>query len=179
MQTGAEKQERWSHIIEMKVLQALAHHMLGEKQEAQTHLAQAVDLAEPEGYIRVFVDEGTPMADLLSLLRKQQHTPGLTAYLDTLLLAFRQESQEQKRPLEKARQRATVQPLLDPLSKRELELLQLVAQGASNPEIAEELVLSVDTVKHHVYNIYSKLGVKNRIKALARAHDLGLISEGP
>jgi len=70
-----------------------------------------------------------------------------------------------------------VQPLLAPLSKRELELLQLVAQGDSNPEIAEELVLSIDTVKHHMYNIYSKLGVKNRIKALVRARDLGLITE--
>ena len=78
-----------------------------------------------------------------------------------------------------ARQPTTAQPLLDPLSKRELEVLQLIARGASNPEIAEELVLAVETVKRHVYNIFSKLGAKNRIQALAGARALGLLSQEP
>jgi LuxR family maltose regulon positive regulatory protein len=71
----------------------------------------------------------------------------------------------------------TVRPLLDPLTKRELDVLQLIARGASNPEIAEKLVLAVETVKRHVYNIFSKLGAKNRIQALARARALGLIED--
>jgi LuxR family transcriptional regulator, maltose regulon positive regulatory protein len=81
-----------------------------------------------------------------------------------------------KRQPQSAKQHTT-KPLLDPLSVRELDVLQLITRGASNREIAQELVLSVDTVKRHVYNIFSKLGVKNRIQAVARARALGLISE--
>ncbi len=136
-------------------------------------------LAEPEGYIRIFVDEGPPMAALLSRLREQQRKHEPTAYLDTVLAAFRGVGTAYERPYEKPGQRTTAQPLLEPLSERELEVLRLVARGASNPEIARELVLSVDTVKRHVYHIFSKLGVKNRIEALARAHALGLLSEEP
>ena len=69
------------------------------------------------------------------------------------------------------------QPLLDPLTKRELGVLQLIARGSSNPEIAKELVLALDTVKRHVYNIFAKLGVKNRMQAVARARSLGLIAD--
>ncbi len=175
LQVDAEKQERWSHVIEMKVLQALAHHMRDEEQKALTVLAQAVQLAEPEGYIRRFVDEGPQIAVLLSRLREQQRKHGPTPYLDTVLAAFRQDGTAQER----AGQRTTAQPLLDPLSARELEVLQLLARGDSNPEIAEVLVLSVQTVKSYVCNIFSKLGVKNRVQAVARARALGLLSEEP
>jgi LuxR family maltose regulon positive regulatory protein len=71
----------------------------------------------------------------------------------------------------------TAQPLLDPLTKRELGVLQLIARGSSNPEIAKELVLALDTVKRHVYNIFAKLEVKNRMQAVARARTLGLIAD--
>ena len=177
LQVSAQQQERWSHVIEMKVLQALAHHLLDEEQEALTVLAQALHLAEPEGYIRIFVDEGPPMAALLSQLWEQECKQGSTAYLDTVLAAFLPDNMAHEPQPETAGRCTTAQPLLDPLSERELEVLQLIARGDSNPEIAKELVLSVDTIKRHVYNIFSKMGVKKRIKAVARAHDLGLLSE--
>jgi len=184
LQVSAEKQERWSHVIEMKVLQALAHHMRDSTdapqasgQDALTVLAQALHLAEPEGYIRIFADEGAPMAALLSRLREQQRKQGSTAYLDTVLAAFLQANMPHERQPQRSEQRTTAQPLLDPLSARELDVLPLIASGASNPEIAEKLVLSIDTVKRHVSNIFSKLGVKNRVLAVARARALGLLSE--
>jgi LuxR family maltose regulon positive regulatory protein len=86
---SAERQERWKHVIEMKVLQALAHAMGGEEQEALAILGQAMQLAEPEGYIRIFLDEGAPMARMLSRLREQEDRQVATGYLDTLLAAFR------------------------------------------------------------------------------------------
>ena len=173
LQVGAKKQERFSHVIEMYVLQALAHHLRGEEQEALTILAQAVRLAEPEYYIRHFVDEGPQVAVLLTRLREQQRRRGPTPYLDAVLAAFRQDSTAHAR----AGQRTMAQPLLNPLSERERDVLQLLARGDSNPEIAEVLVLSVDTVKRHVYNIFSKLGVKNRVQAVTRARALSLLSE--
>jgi tetratricopeptide repeat protein len=88
LQESAEQQERWSHLIEMKVLQALAHALRHEDQEALTALAQAVHLAEPEGYIRVFVDEGAAMATLLPRLRDQERKQGPTPYLDTLIEVY-------------------------------------------------------------------------------------------
>ena len=176
---GAEKQERWSHVIEIKVLQALAHSMGGEEQEAFTLLAQALQLAEPEGYIRRFVDEGSPMAILLTGLRNQQRKHGLTPYVDTVLAAFGQGGTTPEHLPEAAGQRTTVHPLLDPLSERELEVLHLLVQGNSNQEIAEGLVITIDTVKRHVSNIYSKLGVHTRVQAVARARALGLLSEEP
>src|SRR5256714_12425320 len=88
LQVDAQRQERVSHIIEMKVLQALAYQMCHQEQEARSALAQAVRLAEPEGYIRRFVDEGAPMELLLSQLREQERKQGPTPYLDSLLAAF-------------------------------------------------------------------------------------------
>ena len=179
---GAEKQERWSHVIEIKVLQALAHHMRDSTdapqasgREAFTLLAQALRLAEAEGYLRRFVDEGSQMAVLLTKLRDQQRKHGPTSYLDTVLTAFRQDGTTPER----AGQRTTAQPLLDPLSERELEVLHLLVRGDSNQEIAEGLVITIDTVKRHVSNIFSKLGVHTRVQAVARARALGLLSEEP
>jgi len=172
LEAGAEKQERWSHVIEIKVLQALAHSMRGEEREAFTLLAQALQLAEPEGYIRRFVDEGSQMAVLLTRLRNQQRKQGPTPYLDTVLAAFRQDGTTPEHQPE-----AAGQPLLDPLSERELEVLLLLVRGDSNQEIAEGLVITIDTVKRHVSNIFSKLGVHTRVQAAGRARALGLLSE--
>ncbi len=180
LQVNAEKQERWSHVIEMKVLQALAHSMRNEDQEAFTVLAQAVHLAESESYIRIFVDEGTAMATLLSRLREQGRKKGPTLYLDRLLAAFSLERMTHK-PLptgsDRSRGRLLEQPLVEPLSERELEVLHLVARGDSNQEIAEVLVIALDTVKRHVTHIFEKLGVNNRVQAVARARALGLLSD--
>jgi ATP/maltotriose-dependent transcriptional regulator MalT len=135
---SAEQQARWYRVIVIKVLQALAHHMRDEERVATSTLAQALDLAEPEGYIRIFVDEGLPMAALLSRLRAQGPQLGPTTYLETLLAAYALDTMAIRRKLKRSEQRATSQSLLDPLSERELDVLQLIARGASNCEIYEE-----------------------------------------
>ena len=181
-QVNAEKQERWSHVIEMKLLQALAHSMRNEDHEALTVLAQAVQLAEPEGFIRTFVDEGTAMALLLSRLRELERKKGPSPYLDALLAAFKPEGMMHKSlPTTSSQSRGRVpeQPLVEPLSERELEVLYWIARGDSNQQIADVLVIALDTVKRHVTHIFEKLGVNNRVQAVARARALGLLSDEP
>jgi len=168
----ATRQERWGNVIELRLLAALAYQARNEEQQALTTLAEAVRLAQPEGYIRSFVDEGGAMATLLSKLRDQQRKQGPTPYLDTLLAAFPPALLQER----EADHPALRQPSLDPLSTRELEVLHLLAQGASNQEIAEELVVTLDTVKRHVSNILSKLAASNRTQAVSQARELGLLS---
>ena len=96
-----------------------------------------------------------------------------------LLAAFLQDGRGPEHQPEPSKQRLTVQPLLDPLSGRELEVLHLMVQGNSNQEIAHALVLSIDTVKSHLSSIFSKLGVHTRVQAVARARVLGLLSDDP
>ncbi len=175
----AEKQERLSHVLEMKVLQALAYQMLDQEHNALDKLAQAVRLAEPEGYIRRFVDEGASMAVLLSRLRERESRHRPTPYLDTMLTAFLQHGARPEYQHERTGQYMTGQPLRDPLSERELEVLRLIVWGDSNQEIAETLVLSIDTVKRHVSNIFSKLGVNNRVQAVVQVQSLGLLTDKP
>jgi LuxR family maltose regulon positive regulatory protein len=165
--------QRWRHVIEMRLLQALAHQMCQKEMQALDALSEALRLAEPEGYIRSFVDEGAPMESLLYRLRRQNRKHGLTPYLDTLLAAFQPESKAQ------AEEPAQAYQLPEPLSKREQEVLQLLADGVSNQEIAQELVIAIDTVKRHVSHIYSKLGVHNRVQAVQQARALGLFDESP
>jgi len=172
---AATKQERWGNVIELLLLQTLAYLGREEEQAALSALAQAVHLAEPEGYMRSFLDEGVPMAVLLSKLRNQQRKQGPTAYLDTLLAAFSPASRQEGEADHPTSHPSIRQPLLDPLSTRELEVLHLLAQGASNQEIAEELVVTLDTVKRHVSNILSKLGASNRTQAVTRARSLGML----
>jgi LuxR family maltose regulon positive regulatory protein len=164
---------RWGHVIEIQLLQALAHQMCQKEIQALDALSEAVRLAEPEGYIRSFVDEGAPMGTLLYHLRKRDRKSGPTPYLDTVLAAFQQEIMEQIL----AGERTKAQALPDPLSQRELQVLQLIAQGASNQEIAQELALAIDTVKRHVSHIFSKLGVNNRVQAVKQARNLSLLGE--
>ena len=168
---AATRQDRWGNVIELLLLTSLAHQQQREEQEALTALTEAIRLAEPEGYMRMFVDEGPPMAALLSTLRMRRK-PGkdaMAGYLDRVLAAFP--------PRSKIDQRALQQPLPEPLSAREQEVLSLLARGASNQEIAETLVVALDTVKRHVSNILSKLAVSNRTQAVVRARALGLLSE--
>ena len=180
LQDRVEKQERWRHVIEMKVLQALSHSMRNEEPEALAVLARVLRVAEPEGYIRSFVDEGAVMSALLSRLREQERKKGPTPYLDTLLAAF-SPGGITHRPLSpglgQPRGRPPEQPLVEPLSERELEVLRLVARGDSNQQIAGALVIALDTVKRHVTHIFEKLGVSNRVQAVARARALGLLSD--
>ena len=144
------------------VLQAVAHHAHGEKDKAMQVLSEALALAESEGFIRIFVDEGLPMAQLLSEAASQGVTPD---YTGRLLAAFEAEKQKT----------SPDQPLIEPLSSRELEVLQLIAQGLSNDEISKRLFLALDTVKGHNRRIYDKLQVQRRTEAVARARELGLL----
>lgn len=166
--------QRWYHVLEMWLLQVQAYHLLQRQPEALARLAQAVHLGAPEGYIRRFVDEGPLMATLLSQLREQEQQEEDLLYLETLVRAFRKPPVAQSPRLE----REPFPIVLDPLSAREQEVLHLLARGTSNQEIAETLVLALDTVKRHVSNILSKLDATNRTQAVARARTLGLLANG-
>ncbi|MEJ5310585.1 MAG: LuxR C-terminal-related transcriptional regulator [Anaerolineae bacterium] len=156
--------------VEVLILQVLVYHIQGDLTHALATLQQALSLAEPEGYARVFLDEGPPMAELLRLgaQRGVWRPARLAAYADRLLAAF---------PDFVVRPSASVPPagLIEPLSERELEVLRLLDDGFSNRQIAEKLIVTVGTVKSHVHNIYGKLGVERRTEALARARDLHLL----
>ncbi len=176
--------ETWRRQVEEKgwaderlrvlVLQAVALQAHGEQDQALHVLGDALALAEPEGFIRSFVDAGPPMARLLSAAAAM----GLMQdYIGKLLAAFEAETRQREdtafRP--PASPTAPAQPLIEPLSHREVEVLQLVAQGLSNQEISEQLFLALDTVKGHNRNIFSKLQVQRRTEAVARARELGLL----
>jgi LuxR family maltose regulon positive regulatory protein len=182
---SAEKQERLSHVIEIQVLQSLAYQMCRQEQAALYTLSKATRLAESEGYIRCFVDPGPPMAALLSRLREQERRERPTPYLDTLLAAFDPSSPNDKSEMQligrsgHLHSHRSTSSLLKPLSERELEVLRLLEHGASNKEIAENLVLAFSTVKSHVRNILSKLEASNRTQAVKRARTLGLLSNQP
>jgi LuxR family maltose regulon positive regulatory protein len=169
--------QRWGHVMEIRLLQALAYQMLHEEPQALSALVEAVRLGEPEGYIRSFVEEGAAMAALLTKLRKVRCQDGPTPYLDRVLAAFPKLSQTPASQAKSMAKQALVQPLCEPLSERERQVLQLLSQGRSNQQIAQELVIALDTVKRHVSHIFAKLGVTNRLQAVKQAHDLGLLDE--
>lgn len=149
------------------VLQAVALAAQGEQDQALPLLEDALALAEPGGFIRLFVDEGLPLAKLL--LRLQAGGSRMQEYLHRLLAA----SGTPQPPLPPTA--PTPQPLAEPLSQRELEILHLIAQGLSNREISERLFLALDTVKGHNRRMYDKLDVQRRTEAVARARELGLL----
>ncbi|MBN1312965.1 MAG: hypothetical protein JXB30_16255, partial [Anaerolineae bacterium] len=164
----AQQHKRRRRMIELLGLKALALQAQGDAEPALAALEEALALAEPEGFVRIFLDEGPAMARLLYRAAGRGIAPG---YTGSLLAAFPVDE-----PVPAAR--ALHGELVEPLSARELEVLQLMAAGASNPEIAHELVISVFTVKKHVTNILGKLAVAKRTQAAARAHELGLIEPG-
>ena len=154
--------------LKVMILQAVAHHAHGGNDKALQLLSDALALAEPEGFIRIFVDEGVPMAQLLSAASADGVMPD---YVGKLLAVFESEEQtsEDKTSV------LSAQHLVEPLSQRELEVLQLIAQGLSNHEIGDRLFLALDTVKGHNRRIYDKLQVQRRTEAVARARELGLL----
>jgi len=154
--------------LKVMVLQALAHQAQGEKEKAVQLLGEALALAEPGGFIRLFVDEGLPMAQLLADAAARGLMPG---YIRKLLAEFEAENQKGQ---DKAYLPLT-QPLIEPLSERELEVLQLIAQGLSNREISQRLFLALSTVKGHNQVIFDKLQVQRRTEAVARGRKLGLL----
>ncbi|HLG60452.1 MAG TPA: LuxR C-terminal-related transcriptional regulator [Ktedonosporobacter sp.] len=172
----AEQAGRVSVLVEILILQALALQLQHDGAGALKRVQRAVTLAEPGRYIRVFVTEGDPLARLLRHLLEQQRAQKVSgqaisiAYLSTLLKAFTQSG-----TFSLSTSHAESQPLLDPLSLREREVLRLLAAGRKNREIADELVVVTGTVKAHINTIYQKLGATNRVQAITRARALGLL----
>jgi LuxR family maltose regulon positive regulatory protein len=162
---SAEAGGRHGRLIEILVLQAIVLHSQNKGIPALTALEKALSLAKPEGYVRVFVDEGPP---IVALLRKAVSRSIAPDYAGKLLAACAEEPQG-------AVEKKSFSALIEPLSERELEVLRLVADGLSNQEIADALILSVGTVKAHVHNVYGKLGVHGRTQAIARARELRLL----
>jgi LuxR family maltose regulon positive regulatory protein len=154
--------------LKIMILQALVLQAHGEKDEALRLLGDALALAEQGGFIRIFVDEGLPMAQLLS----EAVARGIMSdYCGKLLAVFEAEGEK----IEHEPDPSPAQSLIDPLTNREIEILTLIAAGLKNKEIAEQLVISLNTVLYHIKNIYSKLGVNKRTLAIAKAKELNLI----
>jgi LuxR family maltose regulon positive regulatory protein len=181
---AAGAQGRTGQAIEFLVLQALALQAQDDIAQATAVLAQALALAEPEGYIRVFVDEGKPMERLLQayLLRHaDQHRfapgdePASSGFARRLLVAMSGTVEEPQPKVEKKPTEIAISTVIEPLTEREVEVIELAGAGLSNREIAEELVLTVGTVKWHLHNIYGKLQAHNRTQAVARARELGVL----
>lgn len=154
----------WCSVIEGCILQALAFDALGAAQRAMESLQEALTLAEHGGFVRRFVDEGPPLARLLYEAVAQDI---YSEFAGRLLAAF---------PASLGTALPSPDGLIEPLSERETEILSLIAKGLTNQEIANQLVVSLRTIKWHTSNIYSKLEVKNRTEAAARARELGIIS---
>jgi LuxR family transcriptional regulator, maltose regulon positive regulatory protein len=168
----AEAAGRTGDLIEILAMQALALWAEGKKERAVGTLAGALTLAEPEGYVRTFVDEGAAMGNLLSATLEAWQRGHLDAagrislsYLARLLAIVAQE----------ATGPAADERLPEPLSRRELEVLALIAAGNSNREIAAKLYVSTGTVKTHINRLYRKLGARSRTQAIARAREMDLL----
>jgi LuxR family maltose regulon positive regulatory protein len=159
---AAEAGGRIASVIEILLLQALGHEAQEDVPAALGPLERALTLAEPAGYVRIFVDEGPPMARLLGEARRHGLLP---EYTRKLLTAFGQQAPSE----------LDAPAIAGPLSERELEVLQLIAEGLSNREISERIYLALDTVKGHNRRIFAKLGVQRRTEALSRARELGLL----
>jgi LuxR family maltose regulon positive regulatory protein len=185
---AADEGGRLGSVIEILIVFALAHQARNNIPLALAPLERALTLAEPEGYVRIFVDEGPPMAKLLTMLKVEggrmrgegarpilseiegpalSEGEGMNEYVHKLLAAF-----GKRKPHPSS---FIPQPLIEPLSERELEVLQLIAEGLTNPQIASRLFLSLNTVKVHTRAIYGKLDVHNRTQAAARARALGIL----
>jgi LuxR family maltose regulon positive regulatory protein len=166
LQNAVESTGRHGNLIEVLVLQAVALDMQADPQSALAVLERALSLARPEGYMRVFLDEGRPIETLFKIGIAQWQDGDLVAYVRKLLAAFAAEGSQPA---------AAQAPVPAILSERELEVLRLMAAGCSNQEIANELVIALGTAKRHAANIFDKLDVRNRTEAVARARQLGLL----
>jgi LuxR family maltose regulon positive regulatory protein len=171
---GAEAHARMGSVVEILILRALALQARGDLSSARQALARALMLAEPEGYIRVFVDEGPPMELLLREAQAHGIAPDYVAsLLSHVRLPMLDVGSGDEPPIQNPK--SQIQKLDEPLSSRELEVLRLMMAGKSNAEIAQALVIALSTVKTHTNNIYGKLGVTRRTAAIARARDLRLL----
>ena len=174
---AAEEGGRMGSVIEILVLQALAHQAQGDIPLALVSLERALMLAEPEDYVRIFVDEGTPMAALLNRMEDEGARSGRQAYIHKLLAAFgdTKDVQPVSRSFSPQPSTFSLQPVVEPLSERELEVLRLLGTELGGPEIARQLMVSLSTMRTHTQNIYNKLGVNNRRAAVRHAEELNLL----
>lgn len=164
----AEAQQRQGSLLKIRMLQTLLYQAQGKRQQALDMLASALSYGEAEGYLRTLLDEGAPMLMLLTELRSARisaHHNFSIGYLDHLISLLSQELEERNNAA-----RGDV-PLIEQLSKREREILQLMGEGKSNREIAQQLVIAISTVKSHLHTIYSKLQVQSRTQAIIRANE--------
>jgi LuxR family maltose regulon positive regulatory protein len=163
------------YVVVSLALQAITLHAQGHVEQALTSLERALSIAEPEGYVRTFIDEGAPMA---ALLRQAVARGMMVEYCSRLLAALEQKTEQDG-------QRATAGPaslvdrssslLIEPLTEREMVILRLLATRLTSSEMAEHLVVSVHTVRSHIKNVYAKLHVHKRLEAVARGRELGLL----
>ena len=170
---AAETGGRLGSAIQILLLQALAVQAQGDLPHALAALDRALALAEPEGYVRIFVDEGEAMRSLIEIQSHNRDHP-LSGYADKLLVAFAQPVAAPKMAAPKSAIIRQKSGIVDPLSERELEVLKLLRSELSGPEIADQLIVSLNTFRTHTKNIYNKLGVNNRRAAIRRAEELDL-----
>lgn len=168
---AAEEGGRKGSTIEILLLLALAHKMQGDIPAALAPLERSLRLAEPEGYVRIFLDEGPPMTELLAKAAAQ----GILPHHTSKLLAASKAEQLKSAGTAPLPAIPASQPLVEPLTDRELEILRLFKTELSGPEIADELVIALSTLRTHTKNIYSKLGVNDRRAAVQRAAELNLV----
>jgi LuxR family maltose regulon positive regulatory protein len=167
LEEQARSAGRMAQAIDISLLQALAWQAQGQGAAALESFERALSWAEPEGYVRAFLETGT---GVILLLRRAASRGIRSQYVSKLLLAFGVEDGADT----PSAQRPERQPLPEPLTPRELEVLALICDGLSNREIAERLTVTLNTVKKHSSHIYSKLGVTSRAQAIVRAGELGL-----
>jgi LuxR family maltose regulon positive regulatory protein len=165
---AAEAQKRWGSVLDILLVQALAHKAQGNRPQATAALEYALALAEPEGYVRIFVDEGEAMRLLIEKQSRNRDQPP-NDYMDKLLAAFTQPVAAPKSAI--IHQKSD---MIESLSERELEVLKLLRSELSGPEIAGQLIVSLNTFHTHTKNIFNKLGVNNRRAAVRRAEELNL-----
>jgi LuxR family maltose regulon positive regulatory protein len=180
LEESARSGERAGRLVEIMILKAQALQAVGDTAQAISALTKSLALAEPGGYVRVFLDEGRPIQSLLAQWLAQSGTNPLRDYARHLLSQFDAESpaittvQEKVSPAGDP-SAGSGQALIEPLSQRELEVLHLIAMGRTNQEIARLLIVSPGTIKAHTASIYRKLDVANRTEAVARARQLGIL----
>jgi LuxR family maltose regulon positive regulatory protein len=176
----AKEEDRKGSVIEIQALRALASADRGDEAGAVSFLTDALVLAHPEGYVRIFADEGPEMGVLLGRLLAHQRSAKAggdvpAEYVDQVMAAIQPDA-ERRPGATPARPGSVIVPgLVEALSERELEVLQLLAAGKANSQIAEELYVTLHTVKKHITHILGKLGAANRTEAAARARELGLV----
>lgn len=166
-----------AYAIEAHMLQALAWQRLGEMTNALNSLEQAIMQGMPEGYLRLFLDEGAPMIALLRQLREQRAARTDVAGYCTKLLVLAGAETYATHPTSPPSQAQTHPELPEPLSAREVEVLGLLAEGYSNQEMADHLVVALSTIKTHVHHLYAKLQTPDRLRAVTRARALGLLDD--